>query len=582
MTVRPISARAAAAALALAGAGYLAILAAVATGTLWLLLAGAALSYLDDVPVVGRPIEQALQRIQLGLPVRSAVRLLLVVAASVTHGHPSRASVLLLATGCAIVLSVRSSYDVLRARAVQADAGLVRWLNIDDAGLVPPTPDPSRPAAAMVLRYLDAVMVLGVALSWSSSRLVPLAVATAVVLLLGAAVLAEPVAALRRRRSEPTVDQRNQLLYEALSRRRPQVVVYFSSPAQSTYALNVWLEVIDRLSAETVIFLGESWHLDSMDPTRRPVVVVPTAELLRRFQLPSLRVALYPTSVTNNDAMLALPGLRHILIGHGDSDKSVTASPLHRAFDETWVAGPAARDRYLRSDSGVTEDQIRIVGRPQLAGIEVPQQPATEPFTVLYAPTWEGNFDSSDYSSVLSMGHGLLSELLNGQWPVRVLFRPHPATGQRSPAVRRARRELADMVRDAGPPHAIASGMTLIEAFNESDVLIADISSVVIDYLASRKPYLVTNPRGIDEHEQHAELLSTTGGNMIPANLSGFAELLADAFTSDRLRERRSELAGYFLGDPQPDPIARFDRAVTDAVGAQQVRLTPLVSGRQT
>ncbi len=86
--------------------------------------------------------------------------------------------------------------------------------------------------------------------------------------------------------------------------------------------------------------------------------------------MPSIRVVLYPTTVIKNNHMIRLPGMRHVFINHGDGDKSVTYSPLHRVFDEIWVAGQAGCDRYLNRGEGIRAAQLHRVGRPQLAHIE--------------------------------------------------------------------------------------------------------------------------------------------------------------------------------------------------------------------
>jgi len=47
---------------------------------------------------------------------------------------------------------------------------------------------------------------------------------------------------------------------------------------------------------------------------------------------------------------------------------------------------------------------------------------------VLYAPTWEGFYAAWSYSSVATMGAPMISALLAIPG-VRVVYKPHPATG---------------------------------------------------------------------------------------------------------------------------------------------------------
>lgn len=116
--------------------------------------------------------------------------------------------------------------------------------------------------------------------------------------------------------------------------------------------------------------------------------------------------------------------------------------------------------------------------------------------------------------------------------------------------------------RDLGT-HRVLSGQlpTLNESFNQADLLISDISSVVSDYLASEKPYAVTNPAGLDEVE-----FKTLNPAASAAYLLGpSCELLETCVRAargeeDRLVERRRTLRRYLLGDG--DPQQRFNNAV--------------------
>ncbi|GAA2867842.1 hypothetical protein GCM10020220_066530 [Nonomuraea rubra] len=52
----------------------------------------------------------------------------------------------------------------------------------------------------------------------------------------------------------------------------------------------------------------------------------------------------------------------------------------------------------------------------------------------------------------------------------------------------------------------------LYDCFNDCDLLISDISSVVADFLASEKPYAVTNVAGLPERAFHERYPSTEAG----------------------------------------------------------------------
>ena len=567
-----------------------AALAVVAALAGWGLVLGLAIvvNYVADARLfqVDERAVQWLNKRQLASAQRAVLRQASAVLGWVVITGPEPWLALLVVGGVLLTHLTHAAYRVLSGRNQRLRRGRLGWANLDVEGrmsgpeILPPTlPPVATVTGPRLALHIDVPLVLGLWAGWTLGSAVPVLVGLAL-LVAGAAFVGARVLARRRTIHRlPTPAQDNARLLEAVERLAPEVAVYFSGGPDTTYQLNVWLETVDRLHRPTVIILREAHHLEALLPTRTPVLVLPRARDVEAMQVPSLRVALYPTTVIKNNHMIRLRGIRHVFINHGDGDKSVTYSPLHRVFDEIWVAGQAACDRYLRRGEGVRPEQLVTVGRPQLAHIIPRTGPAgaggrDRPVTVLYAPTWEGNFDGVDYSSVAPMGERIIDTLLGSDVPVRVLFKAHPATGTRLPRAAAAREAIEERLRAGGGRHEVVGTApdALYTAFNEADLLIADISSVVADFLASRKPYLVTNPRDLDVAEYHRDFPSTAAAGVIARDCADLASALADAVGADTNRGRREELATYFLGAPVADPIEHFadevDRACERATEA--------------
>ena len=504
--------------------------------------------------------------------------------------EPSAITVSAALAGVLVVHGAHAAYRVVGARNRRLRRGRVWWRGLDvdgaDSGptILPTTlPRVWTVSGARFALHDDVFLVLGLALSWTLGATWPVWAGLVAVIAGGVFVLQRGLARRRLVSRLATPAEEKAKVLGALEVLAPEVVVYFSGGPDTTYQLNVWLETIDRIEQPTVIVIRESRHLDALLPTTTPVVVLPRAQDVEAFQLPSMRVALYPTTVIKNNHMIRLRGLRHVFINHGDGDKSVTYSPLHRVFDEIWVAGEAARDRYLQRGEGVRADQLVTVGRPQLAHIEaVPDgAAAATPLTVLYAPTWEGNFEGVNYSSVAPMGELLVDALLGADRDIRVLFKAHPATGTRLEKAASARAAIERRLSTG--PHAVVGTEpdALYRAFNDADVLVADISSVVADFLASRKPYLVTNPKDVPVAQFHEEFPSPAGGGVVGRDAAAVLAAIEDAAGPDTLRARRLELATYFLGAPVDDPIGRFTDEVTRAIGRSDEALARSAAAAQ-
>jgi len=105
------------------------------------------------------------------------------------------------------------------------------------------------------------------------------------------------------------------------------------------------------------------------------------------------------------------------------------------------------------------------------------------------------------------------------------------------------------------------------------DLLISDVSSVVTDFLYSRKPYVVTNPHELDDEAFRAEYPSAAAAALVsPATIDRLAGIVDDARGADLLRTQRDVVATYLLGAERADPLAGFTEAVDAALATQAAR----------
>jgi CDP-glycerol glycerophosphotransferase (TagB/SpsB family) len=104
----------------------------------------------------------------------------------------------------------------------------------------------------------------------------------------------------------------------------------------------------------------------------------------------------------------------------------------------------------------------------------------------------------------------------------------------------------------------------LYDCFNRADVLISDISSVVSDFIASAKPYVVTNLDGLDEDAFRENFPTAAAAYLLGPDCKGLSKILAQAVApgDDRLAQARRELKTYLLGPDSPDAQTRFEDAV--------------------
>ncbi|WUH98674.1 CDP-glycerol glycerophosphotransferase family protein [Spirillospora sp. NBC_00431] len=377
------------------------------------------------------------------------------------------------------------------------------------------------------------------------------------------------VPALRRLRPLLNSGRVGRDVQRRVSAYEPEVVLYFTGTAVNAYQGNMWLETMERLNRKAMVLVRSPEVVGALAPTTLPIVCVSRAEDVMNFDWSTVRVALYTGNTGKNLHLLREPDIKHVFIGHGDSDKDSSSNPISKVFDEVWVAGPAGRDRYRNSEAGVRDEAIVEVGRPQLTGIETGPSGSEVP-TVLYAPTWEGWDSEHSYCSLLTMGEKIVGALLAKGPRLRVIYRPHPYTGTRMAAAAAAHGRIIGMIEQAnrtGPGgHRVVTGAeaSLHDCFNQSDMLITDISSVISDYMPSLKPYVVTNPHAAGDAEFRASFPSASAAYLLGPSCAELADILAVATTPGRdpLAEERAQLRDYLLGPAEPDAMTRFAAAV--------------------
>lgn len=234
-----------------------------------------------------------------------------------------------------------------------------------------------------------------------------------------------------------------------LAEYRPTVGLYFSGGPSSAYQANMWLEPLAKLEGRPLIVLRERFMVQKLAPTDVPVICLPKVSTLMRLEQSTLQVLIHPSNSGKTSQVVRIPTIKHTFVNHGESDKLSSCNPYAKAYDEVWVAGPAARERYALAEVGVEDKDVVEIGRPQLDAVRPYAGPPTGTYTtVLYAPTWEGWDGNPGNTSVIEAGENLVRALLADPG-VRLLYKPHPLTGSVDPRAGAADLRIRELVRAA-------------------------------------------------------------------------------------------------------------------------------------
>jgi choline kinase len=357
-----------------------------------------------------------------------------------------------------------------------------------------------------------------------------------------------------------------------------EVVVYFGDDPLRVYQLKQWLpvfELLDRRHRVQVVLREPATHRIVREVTTLPVICLPAfGDLTEMYRTGGHKVVVYVNNSARNFQSLVARSVLHVHVNHGESDKICMVSNQVKAYDQVFVAGDAAVDRHRAALIGFDESRLVPVGRPQLDLRPHPVLAASPRRTLLYAPTWEGEEPSNNYTSVDVMGPEVVAAALAVP-DVRVVYKPHPRVAtSHTPAMAAGHTRIVELLddanrRDPAAGHRVDTEADILAVFPGCDAMITDVSSVGLDflYLHGDRPLMIT-----DRYDDRARLLrnapvSRCADVIDAARLPHLTDLLASRLEHDEHHGSRSSMRRHYFGARAVgESTERFITAIGDAI----------------
>ena len=368
---------------------------------------------------------------------------------------------------------------------------------------------------------------------------------------------------------------------------KAEVVVYFGDRSSKFYQLEQWIPVLEQLHKhhKVVIVVRKGSALTSvLEATHLPVVFKRKFDPLQTFyHANDFKLALYVNNGMTNFQSLSFAPMVHVHVNHGESDKLSMVSNQAKAYDKVFVAGEAAVERHRRALIDFDESQLVRVGRPQL-DIERPLE--LEPSsarTIMYAPTWEGENDANNYTSVDLFGPQIVEAVLRIP-DARLIYKPHPRVEtSKDPEMVEANARILELIEAANSPivdetlqHQVLMQGDILGMFDTVDLLITDISSVGLDflYLHPNKPLVLTDRRNDSETLNAEAPISRATPLINESTIDRVESLISEMLNHDSSVEVRHELRRHYFGDGEPGSSSvLFTEAVSRLIADRTVAL---------
>lgn len=337
-----------------------------------------------------------------------------------------------------------------------------------------------------------------------------------------------------------------------------EVIVYFGDADTKIYQIEQWLPVLERLTETTavmLVFRRLSALRAASKMTRLPAIFVRRFDdLMGLYDENQYRLCLYVNNGVNNFQSLNHARMVHVHINHGESDKISMVSNQAKAYDRILIAGPAAAERHRKVLIDFDEAKLIETGRPQLDINFASEIPFSQARTIMYAPTWEGENDANNYTSVDIFGERIVDGLLE-LGGTRIIYKPHPRVARSHDSlVLSAHERMVTKLDNANvgraEPHEVRIEGNVLAMFDAADAVITDVSSVGLDflYLYPEKPLVLTDRRNDPELLNESAPVSRGCTVINNDNVSQIVDILREAIIEDTLSERRVEMRSFYFG----------------------------------
>ncbi len=364
------------------------------------------------------------------------------------------------------------------------------------------------------------------------------------------------------------------------------IAAFFADTPSKIYQIAQWLPVFEKAPTHLrpIIVTRHAATTEELQKiTTLTVIHARTYDLLMQLlELSHFKALIYVNNSYQNFQTLAYQRAVHIHVNHGESDKISMVSNQSKAYDKVFVAGAAAKDRYLSAVAWVDEKKLIPIGRPQLDLETTPLLEKSSLKTITYAPTWEGEDEANNYTSMDCYGIAIIDAALK-QKNCRVIYKPHPRIlDSKDPLINNAHKYITQQLSRG--EHEIHLTGDVLSVLKDTDLLISDISSVTLDYLYLRPSGAIfLADRRSDRELLIADSPVAKAAYIIESSTVGaLAQSIEKVLERDELFENRQEVCRYYFGGiAAGESTAAFYRELERSIAEHDLAVAQLSRSRR-
>lgn len=358
------------------------------------------------------------------------------------------------------------------------------------------------------------------------------------------------------------------------------VAVYFPDHISKAYQLTQWLPVLEHHPAHLtfgIVVRKIEVYKELIKMTKLPVAYLPTfSDVMELYRVSPIKAVMYVNNGMGNFQSLTIAQIAHVHVNHGESDKICMVSNQVKAYDRVFVAGEAAVRRHRAALSQFNEEVLVRVGRPQLDENPKASIPESTRRTILYAPTWAGEDEANNYTSMEVMGPKIADAIL-AQPDTRMIYKPHPRIADsNNPEIRKNHVDVMRAikqanVKDPSAGHEVHQAGDILAVFPRVDLLVSDVSSIALDflYLRTEAPIIMTDRRNDIEQLRIDSPLSVATLVLTNDNISDATKIIGEVLATDYYVKDRKVLREFYFdnvraGESAPRFFKAMEKVITE------------------
>lgn len=348
------------------------------------------------------------------------------------------------------------------------------------------------------------------------------------------------------------------------------IYFYVSGDMHNKYHLDFWRPLLEHYSDRIVLVVRGYPMLKCASELSNRIVYAPGVASANKLFPEKPAVMLYPAHYDPAVNLVRFNNMKHVFIGHGDSDKATSIRKYLETYDLHLVAGQAHVNRFRNAGFPALAKKARIIGAPYLhfsyqnktkkkatitvAGAPKPKQ------KLLILTTW-GGLNPAEVDSSIPFLLSMFKKNEDIFKHFKITLSPHPMNDRNA----KDKKSLADLKKYLNSKGQRVSGDSKKEIL-DTDLVLMDTSGMNGDVIYLGIPFALTVPNRMTEQQFKDCRPHAKAGPVVSKSTTKLTDMLLKVVEDKRLATEREKLRRSVFGQMGADSLESFIKVIDQSI----------------